>query len=265
MFSKLIKSEARKAILQLFTQNSRQKYYLRELASKINYSPGSLQRELNSLVGSGLVLSEKMGNLRFFFLNQKCPLLKELKLYLAQHAAIKQDAEPSKKPQMIVRPPSRPKKTRPVLEQNTLKNPSPIHTEKYERIEDITDMPIQSITQPTTHVDTHMPTQTPARAEPPPIEPPHQEAARPVTPYSHIEPPTFSKPVLHKPYFEKPRIAPLTSEPTYTFTTFQPIEPEVIFEQPPTRNFDIIINPPAPDNKEEPPMTGGTDIEIHIE
>ncbi|MCX6733234.1 MAG: winged helix-turn-helix domain-containing protein [Candidatus Peregrinibacteria bacterium] len=265
MFSKLIKSEARKAILQLFTQNGRQKYYLRELASKINYSPGSLQRELNSLVESGLVLSEKMGNLRFFFLNQKCPLLKELKLYLSQHTATKQDMESPKMPQKITKSPSQPKKARPVLEQNILKNPPPIHAEKHERIEDIADMPIQPNTQATTHVDTHIPTQTPASAELPSIELPPQEALRPVTPYSHIEPPTFSKPVLHKPYFEKPRIAPLTSEPTYTFTTFQPIEPEVVFEQPPTRNFDIIINSPVPDGKGEPPVSGSTDIEIHIE
>jgi|GEM_PF-2193003 len=260
MFSKLIKSEARKAILQIFTQNSRQKYYLRELASKINYSPGSLQRELNYLVESGLVLSEKMGNLRFFFLNQKCPLLKELKLYLSQHDATKQDMNSRKEPQKIANSSSRPKKVRPVLERNAVKSPSPIHTEKHEIIKDIADTPIQPVTQPATQMPTQMPTQESVSSEPA-----SQDVARPVTPYSHIEPPTFSKPVLHKPYFEKPKITPLTSEPTYTFTTFQPIEPEVVFEQPPIQNFDIIVNSPVSDNKEDPPVIGGTDIEIHIE
>ncbi len=88
MFSKLLKSEARKSLLTIFLNESRQKYYLRELAERIKYSPGSLQRELNSLVDDGLLLSEKMGNLRFFSLNTKSSLLKELRQYLGTQGAM---------------------------------------------------------------------------------------------------------------------------------------------------------------------------------
>ena len=93
MFSKLLKSSARQSLLELFTKNSRQKYYLRELAGIINYSPGSLKRELTSLLDDGLITSERMGNLRFFMLNTKSPLLKELKAYLEGHPQYAQNTQ----------------------------------------------------------------------------------------------------------------------------------------------------------------------------
>lgn len=238
MFSKLIKSEARKAILQLFTQNGRQKYYLRELASMIQYSPGSLQRELNSLVESGLILSEKMGNLRFFSLNPKCPLLKELKIYLSQHAEPKSEGLPIPSPKKVLKSPKQPIKDRPVLERDMSKSPAYSDMSKQDEIEQKHEAPIQPTTQPTIQVN--IPITTPA---PVPVAIP---TPVPVTPFSHIEPPTFSRPVLHKPYLEKPRLEPLPStSPDFTYTpSFQPVNPE-----------------------NEPPASAGTgtDIEIHIE
>lgn len=238
MFSKLIKSEARKAILQLFTQNGRQKYYLRELASMIQYSPGSLQRELNSLVESGLILSEKMGNLRFFSLNPKCPLLKELKIYLSQHAEPKLEGSSVLPSEKIKKSSKQSSKGRPVLEQNMSKSHAYSHVLKQDEIEQKQEAPIQPTTRPTTQVN--IPISTPASV---PVAIP---APVPVTPFSHIEPPTFSRPVLHKPYLEKPRLEPLPStSPDFTYTpSFQPVD----------------------SNNEPPASTGtGTDIEIHIE
>lgn len=242
MFSKLIKSEARKAILQLFTQNGRQKYYLRELASMIQYSPGSLQRELNSLVESGLILSEKMGNLRFFSLNPKCPLLKELKIYLSQHAEPKPEGSSVIPSEKIKKSSKQSNKSRPVLEQNMSKSYTYSHVPKQDEIEQKQEAPIQPTTRPTTQVNIPISTTAPVPA-PVPVAIP---APVPVTPFSHIEPPTFSRPVLHKPYLEKPRLEPLpSSSPDFTYTpSFQPVNPE-----------------------NEPPASAGTgtDIEIHIE
>ena len=238
MFSKLIKSEARKAILQLFTQNGRQKYYLRELASMIQYSPGSLQRELNSLVESGLILSEKMGNLRFFFLNQKCPLLKELKIYLLQHAAPNLQQAAVMSSRKAPKTAAQPDKSRPVLEQNMSKSHAYSYTTEHDAIEEKQEAPTQSTIRPTIQVN--IPISIPA-----PV-PMTISIPVPVTPFSHIEPPTFSRPVLHKPYLEKPRLEPLPSTfPDFTYTpSFQPVNPDI-----------------------EPPASAGTgtDIEIHIE
>ncbi len=222
MFSKLIKSEARKSILQLLTQNSRQKYYLRELASMINYSPGSLQRELNYLVESGLILSEKMGNLRFFSLNPKCPFIKELKVYLSQHTTPKPEGSPAVPSEKTKKSSRQSSKGRPVLEQDMSKSPAYSHVPKQDEIEQKQEAPTQPTTQPTI------------------------QGNIPISPFSHIEPPTFSRPVLHKPYLEKPRLEPLPStSPDFTYTpSFQPVNPE-----------------------NEPPASAGTgtDIEIHIE
>lgn len=82
MLSKLLKSVARKKILEIFISNSRQKYYLRELANMISYSPGSLQRELAGLVEDGILEVEAIGNMKFFSLNAKSPLIKEIQRML---------------------------------------------------------------------------------------------------------------------------------------------------------------------------------------
>lgn len=216
----------------------------------IQYSPGSLQRELNSLVEYGLLLSEKMGNLRFFSLNQKCPFLKELKLYLSQHAgqhtglgaASKSNEQPPAPLRNAPKPPRKPKKSRPVLEQK-IQDIAPVdYSRKQDTEEEKIDMPIQS--------DTHRTTQVTIQSTP---EPP-----RPSTPFSYIEPPVFSKPVLHKPFFEKPYLDPrLTQHPT------QQID----------QHFDITVNPPLSSPQNEPPTgsnsnsssDSSTDIEIHIE
>lgn len=91
MFSKLFKSTARKRLFKIFLDDGRQesrqhssKYYLRELSELLNYSAGSLQRELTGLERDGFLIAEKMGNMKFFSLNKKHPFIGELKKYLDQ-------------------------------------------------------------------------------------------------------------------------------------------------------------------------------------
>lgn len=86
MFSKILKSKARKAVLKILFDGSdgkRQKYYLRELAEMMQYSAGSLQREIAGMELDGIVLSEKVGNMKFFSLNKKSALVAELKKFMA--------------------------------------------------------------------------------------------------------------------------------------------------------------------------------------
>ena len=266
MFSKIIKSEARKGILLLLLQNSRQKYYLRELASMINYSAGSLQRELNSLVESGFILSEKMGNLRFFSLNQKSPFLKELKVYLAQ-----QEARNTGEMQQVVikKSPEKPKKSS--RSTSVLDNKPEIDYAKIsQEISKKSELPSQPSThvsspaiaekEPELHVEMVVqPVEQVKPAQPespvvfvPPISIPPNPPQIPATPFSYIEPPTFSKPVLHKPYLEKPNLSPVpqgTSQYS-EFADFHVIDPKV--------------PEPAPYMK-RPGDPSGQEIEIHIE
>ena len=92
MFSKILKSKARKRILEILFDGSRQKYYLRELSEMLQYSAGSLQRELTGLEEDGILLSEKVGNMKFFSLNKKSPLVGELRRYMQK---IEQEPAPA--------------------------------------------------------------------------------------------------------------------------------------------------------------------------
>ncbi len=277
MFSKLLKSEARKKLLKIFTENSREKYYLRELAGMIQYSPGSLQRELNGLVNDDILLAEKVGNLRFFSLNSKNPYIKNLKLYLASHPESDQESSSaqSKKPDSVKTKPKpkselKPKpgpepepelklKSKPVLEarpwiitrdslENSASKPQP-DSEGFTREEFLpAPAPIQQ------SVD-YTPTISP-----------------------------FSKPVLTKPDIQKPEIYTKNSKPEiesdysktlseskFNYDTFldendgtdfadtsakkRDSEPLSYQTEPTTQN----------DQPEEPPEEANGDIRLHIE
>ena len=97
MFSKLLKSTARRRLFQILIDNRKQKYYLRQLAQLLNYSPGSLQRELSTLVTDGILANEQIGNMKFFFLNTKSPFVKELKQHLDLHTAESRSIKPQPK------------------------------------------------------------------------------------------------------------------------------------------------------------------------
>lgn len=87
MFSRILKSKARKAVLEILFEGRRQKYYLRELAEMMQYSAGSLQRELAGMELDGIVLAEKVGNMKFFSLNKKSALVAELKKHIVRESS----------------------------------------------------------------------------------------------------------------------------------------------------------------------------------
>ncbi len=75
----IAKSKLRQDLLTLYFTNPSKKYYLRELERLLNYSAGSLRRELLRYQKDNLFTTEKVGNLLFYSLNTKHPLYKELK------------------------------------------------------------------------------------------------------------------------------------------------------------------------------------------
>ncbi|MBD3389327.1 helix-turn-helix domain-containing protein [Candidatus Micrarchaeota archaeon] len=81
MLEKLLRSNAEVKILGvvLFADG----LHLREIARQAGVSPSEAKRELDTLVSTGVLKTEKKGNLALFHQNESCPFLAELKgLYL---------------------------------------------------------------------------------------------------------------------------------------------------------------------------------------
>jgi len=89
MLNVLISSGTKRAILKQFFLNPDKKYYIRQLATIINISVGTVHRELVGLEKSDILKSEHIANLRFFYINKKNPLFTELKQIIFKTEGIK--------------------------------------------------------------------------------------------------------------------------------------------------------------------------------
>ncbi|MDD3486886.1 MAG: nucleotidyltransferase domain-containing protein [Candidatus Moranbacteria bacterium] len=73
-------------VLGYFFLNPHRRHYINELAEILEADPGNLFRKLKELEQEGILLSEAAGNQKYFFLNEKYPLLKETKqIYNAKY------------------------------------------------------------------------------------------------------------------------------------------------------------------------------------
>ncbi len=79
MLAKLFGSEARVKVLSLFMLNVGSEYYLREIAQKTGLAVRSVQRAVGSLVEIQILERNKRGNSVFFYLNERNPILEDLK------------------------------------------------------------------------------------------------------------------------------------------------------------------------------------------
>ena len=79
MLTALISSKIRRAILKQVLNHPEDKYYVRQLATMLVVSVGSLHKELIKLEKEGILKSEFLGNLRLFYANKQYFLYKEIK------------------------------------------------------------------------------------------------------------------------------------------------------------------------------------------
>jgi DNA-binding transcriptional ArsR family regulator len=70
--------ETRTALLAVLLMHPERAQPVRELMRITGMSPGTLHRELNALVGYGLLLREAVGNQVFYRANPECPVTPEL-------------------------------------------------------------------------------------------------------------------------------------------------------------------------------------------
>lgn len=95
MLNLLISSKIKRQILKQFLSSPEEKYYIRQLSTILKVSVGTLHRELNRLEKSGILVSERMGNLRFFCANKSSPVFQELKQIIFKTEGIKGALEQS--------------------------------------------------------------------------------------------------------------------------------------------------------------------------
>ena len=89
MLETLISSKTKREILKRFLLNPDEKYYVRQLSGILNSSVGTIHRELIKFEKSGILKSENVGNLRFFYINKKNPLFIELKKIVFKTEGVK--------------------------------------------------------------------------------------------------------------------------------------------------------------------------------
>ncbi len=84
MLKNLFSSSIRADVLALLLNSPDEKFYMREIAKLIRKNPSGVKRELDKLEDMGLILSEKVANLKYFQANKNSPLYPELKDLIAK-------------------------------------------------------------------------------------------------------------------------------------------------------------------------------------
>ena len=67
------------ALLNLFFTNPERSFYMQEIGRILGKKPGTFQRTINNMVSEGMLISQHKANARFFQVNKKYPIYKELK------------------------------------------------------------------------------------------------------------------------------------------------------------------------------------------
>ncbi len=79
MLKSLFSSSIRADVLSLLLNSPDEQFYIREIAELLRKNPSGVKRELDNLEKMGIVMSEKVANLKYFRANKESPLFSELK------------------------------------------------------------------------------------------------------------------------------------------------------------------------------------------
>ncbi len=79
MLIRLFSSQTRIDLLSVFLTHPEKRYYTRQLARELGRDISGIKRELDNLEKAGLLISEKVGNLRYYSPNKTSPIYPELK------------------------------------------------------------------------------------------------------------------------------------------------------------------------------------------
>lgn len=79
MLKSLFSSSVRADVLSLLLNSPDEQFYIREIAELLRKNPSGVKRELDNLEKMGIVISEKVANLKYFRADKDSPLFSELK------------------------------------------------------------------------------------------------------------------------------------------------------------------------------------------
>lgn len=79
MLKNLFSSSIRADVLSLLLNSPDEKFYVREIAKLLRKNPSGIKRELDNLEKMGIVVSERVANLKYFQADKDSPLYSELK------------------------------------------------------------------------------------------------------------------------------------------------------------------------------------------
>lgn len=80
----ITKSRLRQKLLAYFFTNPKTSLYLREISLLLKEDPGNVSKELAKLQKTGIFVSHKRGNQKYFSLNRNYPLFKEVKSFISK-------------------------------------------------------------------------------------------------------------------------------------------------------------------------------------
>jgi len=81
-------TQNRAHLLRIFFTNPQRSFYMQEIGRILNKKPGNFQRSINNMEEEGILVSEYKANARYFKVNKKYPLYKELKSIVFKTAGI---------------------------------------------------------------------------------------------------------------------------------------------------------------------------------
>ena len=99
----LIKSKTREKLLRFFFKNKKERYYLRELERALDLPVGNIRRELISLEKSGLFKKKKVGNLVYYYLNEKSPFFEAVEGIVGKASNKKSKKRKNEKPAINIK------------------------------------------------------------------------------------------------------------------------------------------------------------------
>jgi predicted transcriptional regulator with HTH domain len=79
MLKSLFSSSIRADVLSLLLNSPDEQFYIREIAELLRKNPSGVKRELDNLEQMGILIGEKVANLKYFRANKDSPLFSELK------------------------------------------------------------------------------------------------------------------------------------------------------------------------------------------
>lgn len=83
-------SRVRVKMMKLFYANTDEMYYVREITREIDEEINAVRRELDRMLGSGMLKSEQRGNRLYYFLNKRYPYHNELLQMVAKSSGLGQ-------------------------------------------------------------------------------------------------------------------------------------------------------------------------------